>query len=335
MPLKLYRRGKVWHYRGTVAGRRIRGSCKTADKELAARATAKIEDREWKCSVDGPEAVLTFSQAAIMYRAAGKPTRFLDRIEDYWKDTLIRDIKPAGIRQMAMTLYPSATNATRNRQAIVPCQAIINLAADSGLCPFIKVKRYKVVKKIKPPFTLEWLEKFWEYRSNDYVGATALFMFACGARISEALAVHWEHVNLAESTALIPKSKISEQRLVHLPQRVRDAIANLEKLPNRPVFFYRKRGDIVPAWESTIKRAKIKRMTPHSGRHGFATDTLQRLKIDPKTAAWLGGWKSIRHFMETYAHAIQDIKLTDGMFDTPLTQATSENARNTRKTGTT
>jgi hypothetical protein len=43
MPLKLYKRGKVWHYRGTVAGRRIRGSCKTADQATAARAAAEIE----------------------------------------------------------------------------------------------------------------------------------------------------------------------------------------------------------------------------------------------------------------------------------------------------
>ena len=129
MPLKLYRRGKVWHYRGTVAGRRIRGSCKTTDQAIAARQAAEIERREWKCNFDGPEAVLTFAQAALMYRSAGKPTRFLDRIEDYWKDTLVKEIKASSIRQMAMVLYPGATNATRNRQGIIPCQAIINHAA--------------------------------------------------------------------------------------------------------------------------------------------------------------------------------------------------------------
>lgn len=30
-----------------------------------------------------------------------------------------------------------------------------------------------------------------------------------------------------------------------------------------------------------------------------------RSGIDPKTGAWLGGWKNIRHFMETYAQAIR------------------------------
>jgi hypothetical protein len=73
-------------------------------------------------------------------------------------------------------------------------------------------------------------------------------------------------------------------------------------------------------------------MTAHSGRHGFATTALQ--KMDPKTAAWLGGWKNIRLFMETYAHASEDITLNDRMFDTPLTQRKTTNQRKPRKTGT-
>ena len=36
-----------------------------------------------------------------------------------------------------MTLYPNAANATRNRQAIIPCQAIINFAADNELCSHV------------------------------------------------------------------------------------------------------------------------------------------------------------------------------------------------------
>jgi hypothetical protein len=71
MPLKLYQRGKIWHYRGTVAGRRLRGSCQTANKDIASRQIAEIEAKHWKHRFDGPQAILTFSQAALMYRAAG------------------------------------------------------------------------------------------------------------------------------------------------------------------------------------------------------------------------------------------------------------------------
>ena len=336
MPLVIYRRGKTWHYRGTVR-RRLRGSCQTTDKTTAARKAAQIDSGEWKRRDDGPQAVLTFAQAAILYRSAGKSTRFLDKIEDYWKDTRIMDIRPSSIRQMAMELYPGTSGATMNRQAIVPCQAIINHAAEAELCPLIRVKRFKFEKKIKPPFTLEWLDAFCAASDSPYLRALALFMFGTGARISEALAIEWQHVDLAARTVIIPKTKIAEQRQVHLPPRLLAAIASLPIVKGRPIFWYRTGWDLRNRWETTIRRAGIQRMTPHSGRHGFATAALRSRKIDPKTAAYLGGWKSIQHFMSTYAHAIEDITLNDAIFE-KLTQAdtkpVSRETRKPRKTGT-
>jgi hypothetical protein len=35
-------------------------------------------------------AVLTFAKASLLYKAAGKQMRYLPKIEDYWKDTLVR-----------------------------------------------------------------------------------------------------------------------------------------------------------------------------------------------------------------------------------------------------
>src|SRR4051812_28053499 len=102
MSLHLFKRGQVWHYRGTVAGRLLRRSTGTANKELAQRIAAEREAREWRGRLDGPGAVVTFAQAAILYRAAGKPTRFLERVEDYWKDTPVKDINAGNIKQAAI-----------------------------------------------------------------------------------------------------------------------------------------------------------------------------------------------------------------------------------------
>src|SRR4051794_6843113 len=104
MPLTIYKRGGVWHYRGTVAGHRLRGSTRTASKETAQRLAAEIEAKQWKSGFDGPEAVLTFSQAAALYISAEKSDRFIKRISVHWKDTLIRDITAGGVRQSALIL---------------------------------------------------------------------------------------------------------------------------------------------------------------------------------------------------------------------------------------
>lgn len=93
MPFTIYLRGKIWHYQGTIAGRRLRGSTRTSDKERAQRIAAEKEAREWKGELDGPGSILTFSQATTLYLDAQKSDRFLLRLVSYWKDTPIRSIK--------------------------------------------------------------------------------------------------------------------------------------------------------------------------------------------------------------------------------------------------
>ena len=108
MPLKIFRRGKIWHYSGTVAGRRLRGSTRTEDKRRAQEIASALDNRTWKSAHHGPESVLTFADAALLYRKAEKPTRFLARVEDYWKETPVRNISSGAVRQAAIALLSPA-----------------------------------------------------------------------------------------------------------------------------------------------------------------------------------------------------------------------------------
>jgi integrase len=335
MPLKLYSRGAIWHFRGTVAGRRLRGTCKTADKAVAARQVAEIEAREWKCNFDGPESVLTFAQAAALYRKAGKSTTNLAKVEDYFKNTLVKEIKPGTIKQMAIELFPAYSGASKNRVAIVPAQAIINHAAELDLCPPIRVKRFKEEIKEKIPATMEWVRAFMAHASP-HLGAYAMFMYLTGARPSEALDVQWDDLKLdgPEPTVLIRETKGGTERRANLPTPLVPVLANLPRVQGRGVFIYKAYGDFQNAWDDAIKRAGIKRLTPHCMRHGFATGLLRR-NVDVLTVAWLGGWKDAGQVLRTYGHANKNRRLTDLLIDTPVTQIKSGNARKSRKTGAT
>lgn len=327
MPLTLYQRGKkkIWHYRGTVAGSRLRGSCKTTDKAKAARKASKIEEREWKCDTDGPQAVLTFAQAVEMYETAGKSMTFVQPIEDHFKDMLVKDIKPGMIQQMAMELYGNCSGASRNRLAIIPAQAIINHAAKSEACQRIRVERFKTETKEKPYATLEWIKAFQKHASPQ-LGAYAVLMFLTGARPSEALECD---IDLSGGTALIKESKIGHERRAHLPAMAVAAIANIKPIPGRPLFFYRELNNLRESWDNVIKRAKIQRLTPHCCRHGFITGLLRK-GIDVKTVSWLADITP-EVLLNTYAHARKDRCLTEVLVDADLTQETADTVVNVGK----
>lgn len=319
MPLKLYKRGNIWHYRGTVAGRRLRGSTQTSQEEIALQAIADIEARAWRSHIHGPETVLTFAQAAILYRQAGKSPRYLAAVEDYWRDTSVKFITAGGIRQAAIQLYPHHSAATRNRSVIVPSQAIINHAAEMELCKFLKVRRFPIERKERVPITWAWIEAFME-AANPHLGALACFMFLTGARISEALSVTWNDIDLVNKRVLIRQTKISAERYAHLPAPLIAVIANIEGERIGKVFKYSSRSTAKTQWNAAIRRCGIEKLSFHCCRHGFATAMLQA-GVDPVTVAKRGGWKSAQHVFQTYGHALDDETITDRIAGTPATHS--------------
>lgn len=313
MPLSLYRRpgGKNWHYRGTVNGKLLRGSTGTDKKEIARRFISDLENRAWKGHFDGPGAILTFDRAAALYIEAGKPDRFVERIVGYWKETLVKDITGGAVRQSAIVLHPNASGATKNRNVVVPTQAVINHAAALGLCNYLKVERFKFEKKQKTPATWEWVQSFMAH-SNPHLGALCCFMFLTGARVSEAINLTWADVDLDKKKALIKQTKVGKERIAHLPAPLVVAIANIEsnRDPEQKVFKYSTRHTVKPQWAKVPKRAKIAPLTFHACRHGFATSLLHK-GVDPITVAKLGGWADAQLVFTTYGHAMEDETLAD------------------------
>lgn len=319
MPLKIYRRNGIWHYRGTVAKRRLRGSTGTASKEVAQRIAAEVESKHWKGHLDGPASVLTFAQAAMLYRSANKSDRFLRAIEDHWRDTPVKAITAAAIRQSAIALYPTAGPATRNRQAIVPTQAIINHAAAHELCPYIRVGRFPVVKKVKTPAEWEWVQAFMASAVKPNLAALACLMYLTGARISQALAIEWRHVDFkARTVRIAATAKGDDDRLAHMPNELIAALANVPGDRKGRVFEFKSRGNIKTQWAGAIRRAGIKYLSPHACRHGFATGLLEQ-GVSPVTVAKRGGWKNVRHVFETYGHDIAPADVTNVLTGTPAT----------------
>lgn len=326
MPLKVHRRGKVWHYSGTVSGRRLRGSTGTTDKKTAQRIASDVEQKVWQRRLDGPGQNLTMAQAFTEYLNAGKSDRFIEPLSHYFRDTPVAHITAGMIKQAAIQLYPNAQASTRNRHVIVPVQAAINHCAELDWCSPIKVRRFKVETKPKSFVTEEWVGAF-ERHASPHMGALCRFMFETGARVGEAVALTWADVDLNECTARIRQTKINDERDANLTTNI---VVDLSNLPSNRrekdrVFGFAGRDSVPQTWRKVIRRAGIERMTPHACRHGFATAML-RAGVDVKTVARWGGWKDVRVLLETYAHAIDDPQVVNDVFGTKLTQRENQNA---------
>ena len=343
MSLKLSRRNGFWHYGGTIGPperrARLRGStgleATTKNKATAQREIAEIETRYWKGAHDGPAAILTFEVAVRNYLAVGKPTTYIEPILKYLGKTLVKNIKPSTIRQMAIELYPDCSGATRNRAAITPTQAIINLNAKAELCSMIRVEHFDEFNKVKTPVTLEWLMGF-QNAAGEILSAFAFFMFLTGCRPSEGLTVDYDRdldlTDLNNASAIINNGKVGHERKAHLPRMLAVMLVNLPREPGRPLFWYFNLKVVRYPWDQAIKRAGIKRLTPHCCRHGAVTGLL-RSGLDVVTVGKLVDMTP-QMVLETYGHAIDDVTLTNRLLDTPLPRGAFDNAGNLLKSGT-
>lgn len=287
----------IWQITGTVAGIRIRESARTRDRRLAEEKAAAIEAEIYR---EGErQHHYTFEQAVISYAEDGGEVRFLAPALEYFAGWQLRRITPAEIRKAAVDLYPGTSASTRNRQGIVPVQAVINHAHQQGWCPPIRVRRFAEKKPERRAIGRDWIEAFMAEAAPN-TAALVLFMFQTGARIGEAIALEWSDVDLAAGTATLRETKNGEDHTCHLTAEL---AARMAALPLGPrVFGYTNRSGVYGAIRRACRRAGIEYVPPHqAGRHSFAT-TLRDAGMFAEEIAEAGNWKSVALVSSTYVH---------------------------------
>lgn len=300
-------RNGIYYAVGTFNGKRIRKSLGTRDEKIAKEQCALYEARLWKRHSYGEEAVRTFEEAALSYLQQGGESRFVAPIIKYFRGRTLGKITPGEVRQMAIELYPTASPATRNRQAIIPARAIINHGHSLGWCPRITVKLFDVPKSTKhKPVSDEWMEIFLAQCAKDglpHLAAMILFMNQTAARVSEAMNLLGEHVDLTEGVCVLAKTKTDEWVPRYLTSELVARMATLDIQEGKRVFGYSEKGAVNRRIAAVCRRAGIEPRTTHSvGRHSFGTNVI-RSGVDVKTAMDAGGWKSASLFIRTYVHS--------------------------------
>jgi integrase len=336
MPLEPYlREGKWWakgrvEYNGQPITRFQRSSTGAPSEAGAWQWCHEEEERIRKNYLLGPEAEseqpLTFGDAVALYEANSKTANYLIPIYGKIGSHLLTDITPKQVRDLAREIYPDVGTVTWVRQVITPIRSVMNNAHDLGKGPAISIKGYDKNERTRqdnrrgttgrtkyPPGSWEWMLQFCEH-AEPRVKALALTMFATGARISQALSMTPEHLDLARNRICIPAAKGMSDRWLNIQDWLVDALKALpeflyprgwEHIPeNRRVFGYAERSSPRKAWNKAIEKAGIEFIPFHSaGRHGFGQELNVRHSIDEKAAAAFGGWADVGLMKRAYTHA--------------------------------
>lgn len=338
MPLKKFRRGRIWYLRGTVRGQRVYETCGT-EKEAAAEAIRiKRENQLLDRSVFGDHAARTFGEAALSYlesRAGLNPRdeAYILEIVDYFgPGAPLGAISNDAIEKAIAKLRPNGGPAYVNRSVITPIAAILHHAAEKGWMAWRRIKRRR-----PPRGKLRWLTPAEADRliaaSSPHLAAIVRFMLYTGARLGEALALDWQQVDLTRRRVQFLDTKNGESRGVPLHARAFETLANLPGGREGRVFRrpdgqpYAPRADgggqIKTAFQAACRRAGLATIvgqhksadgksrpiwkatvSPHDLRHTWAT-WLYAAGRDMRVLMELGGWKSVA-MVARYAHVNPD-----------------------------
>lgn len=328
MPLTIYKRGRFWWLTGTLktkeGEKRVHESSGETDETKAdeVRLSRELEEREIRLL--DPKQLFTFAAAVNAYLDAGKGDQYLAPLLAKFGETRISAMTGAMIRGAAKEIYPDAAYTTWNRQVITPAKAVINLSADAGDCPEVKIKGFsKRDKNVRLPSTAprravdrSYINTFRAYCEEDRLRTLMLFIFQTGARIGDAIKLEPKDLDLPARKATFRNMKNGEDGQADLTIELVYELQQLEARNGR-VFGFLHRWSVYKLIKATCTRAGIPYLGTHQpGRHSFATEMIVKNRVDIKTTADKGNWKSPQVLMNNYPHADTGPAVIDEVFGT-------------------
>lgn len=339
--MTVFRRGQspYWQIEFLFHGTRYRKSSETTEK-----AKAQAVERKWRRELEelallGKPREMTLGEALDRYRDTvirpkGKPEA-AERDEyalavvkrGLGAQTRLMDLKAPVIADYRDSLIVAGkAPATVNRYLALLKAALRKAHSEWGALPVVPPIRLLKLNNAR----YRWLTDEEEERllavAHPHVRDLIVFLVDTGARLGEATALRWRHVDLdrdGRGMVTFMETKSGKPRSVPLTCRVRDLLggwAALDAAPDAPVFQYRPsgRGDGAcsrpgrprpfrypyEAWNTALRRAGLEDVHLHDLRHTFASRLVMR-GVPLVTVSKLLGHASIQMTMR-YSHLSVD-----------------------------
>ena len=307
----------------------------------------------------GEEAAQTFSDAVLIYNANAKTAKQLLPIDREIGDTPLNKITGKLLKSLGPKMKPLASTDTWWREIVTPARAVINNAHELKGTPAIKVRQYSGNERVaqdirrkktsrisRKPSDRNWVAAFCE-AADPHNAALLRFMFETAARVDQAVSIVPTDVFPETGEVLLNAQKGHAKAMVKVSQEMMAEILALpvkrtrspktRKLLEQRVFGYNSSTSYNNRWKTICKKAGIPYLSAHAaGRHGFFTELVVRLNVNPIDAAKAGRWSDASLPLRVYAHPETDESALREHFRTkPVQSKNSKQLKAQKKKGNT
>ena len=311
-----------YRIRGTYLGSYVDRSAKTGDRKTAEKVLRAIKS-EIESGKFGTGKAPTFGTAAMRYMVAGGERTFLAPIILRIGSVPLVDITQDMIDETAASICPRGLPATRNRTVYTPISAVLRHAKVH--LPIARPRGAQGTPRrsfLRPEQAESYLAAAWEIHPR--FAALVTILLYTGLRLSEALGLRIEDVDLAQGYADVGVTKNGEPQRAHLPpvavKAIRLALAEPGNAkwgrPKQPrttgsVFCLTKSGALYKLFRQVEERAGLtlpEGVAFHLARHTFGAWTRAAGGRLEETGRWTSkaGAKPYDHYEITDAAKVAD-----------------------------
>ncbi len=293
-----------WLIRGNHKGKRIERSTGTLSKRDAQGQLNRLI-----AELEADEAIAektTFAEAALSYLKDGGDSRFMAPVlEHFGSRTIIDEITPAMMNEVAHILKPDVQPQTRKRCVITPIRAVLEHHRRGGMR---KPQKDNARIRWLTPEEAESLILAARARSERHY-RLVMTLLGGGFRTSELVDLRVEHIYPASGEVWIADPKNNTPRYVYMePARALPAL--MEGMPSDGAAFRTQHGKPYMSLKAAHSGGQFKRIfdaaridaglendvTPHVLRHTWATWFHACTNTLPHLMGY-GGWKSAQMAM--------------------------------------
>lgn len=289
-------------------GEKTQAAAKRAAKEAGERLVAELTAEQNRPLKAGE--VTTFREAADAYLAyRGEPkveVQRLARICVKIGGLPISEITGADLIATANKLMPDAKAATKNREIVRPAATVLHYAADNGAIEWVRVKQFKEARPVTRAVSTDIASLLIANADDPDLKLLLIWLFHQGSRISEALNVTWDHIDLGAATVRLYVSKIDQWRTVGLDPAVVVALGNVVDQTG-PLFRWKTKSGVYKPLRALCARLGIK-FTPHMARHSMAT-WANAAGIPLRTIMDMGNWLDHKSVIRYQGSDIETVRV--------------------------